>query len=355
MLVSKKGRALAFVASVIVIAAAFACNRDVQASAKDEKGSNGSANPSVASAAVQRPAALVPIRAPGRVVAIGDLHGDLAVARRALQIGRVLDEADHWIGGNSVVVQTGDILDRGDEERPLLEWFERLAGIAKDGGGAVYRVQGNHEVMNVAGDLRYISEKGFLDFAEYAEGANSRPLGNVPAIQRGRLAAFLPGGPWARRLAAYPAVLIVNDSVFAHGGLVPKHLSYGLERINSELAAWMRGTGRLGPLLAGDEAPYWDRTYGDSVTDADCRMLDGVLAELSVKRLVVGHTPQKSGITFACDKHVARIDVGLSRFYGSSRPAVLEVAGDQLNVLTETSSNERAARRKPAKSASAHP
>jgi hypothetical protein len=221
-------------------------------------------------------------------------------------------------------VQTGDILDRGDDERPLLVWLERLAEQAKAAGGALYWVQGNHEVMNVATDFRYVSEAGLRAFADEGQGT------------RGRLNAFHPGGPWANRLAAHPVVLQVNDSVFVHGGLLPQHLRYGLPRLNAEMSAWMRGTGPLGPLLSSDEAPYWDRTYGSTVSPEDCRALDDILARLSAKRLVVGHTPQKGGISFACDGHVARVDVGLSAAYGHHPAQVLEISNGTMNVLTET-------------------
>lgn len=288
-------------------------------------------------------------------MAVGDMHGDLEAARRALRIARVLDAEDRWIGGDSVVVQTGDLLDRGKAERPLLEWMDRLAGIAQQGGGALYRINGNHEVMNVAGDLRYIDESGFSSFAEYAREPLPGLVREAEKTQRGRLMAFLPGGPWARRLAQHPVVLLVNDTVFAHGGITLRHVDYGLERINSEVSAWMRGSAPLARALAGDNAPFWDRTYGESTSDGDCRMLDVVLARLSAKRLVIGHTPQKDGVTFACDKRVARIDVGLSRYYGNHAASVLEITGNTVNVLTEKSAHSRTVQPRATNRAEASP
>jgi len=346
---------LGFYSWLFVIATTVACHRDVQGSPGDEKNQTKPAATNPTAAATPKLAALRPVRAPGRVVAIGDLHGDLTATRRAFRTSKVIDEADQWIGGNSVVVQTGDVLDRGNEERPLLEWLERLTDVAKAGGGALYRLNGNHEVMNVAGDLRYVTDDGFAAFAEYAQTANARQLHELPAAQRGRLVAFLPGGPWARRLAAYPAVLIVNDSVFTHGGLTPKHVSFGLEQLNTELSAWMRGTGKLSPVLAGDEAPYWNRTYGDAVSDADCQTLEAILTQLSVKRLVIGHTPQKGGVSFACNEHVIRIDVGLSSFYGTNPSSVLEINGDQVSVLAEGKAVNRPTKRLPTESVKGHP
>ena len=61
-----------------------------------------------------------------RIVAFGDVHGDLEAARGALRLAGAIDEQDHWIGGDLIVVQTGDQLDRGDQEQEILDLFERL-------------------------------------------------------------------------------------------------------------------------------------------------------------------------------------------------------------------------------------
>src|SRR5262249_39059382 len=103
--------------------------------------------------------------APARLVAIGDLHGDLEATRRVLRIAGALDDKDRWVGGALVVVQTGDELDRGDGERAIVDLFDRLADEAKAAGGAVVALNGNHEVMNVELDFRYVTEGGYKDFA----------------------------------------------------------------------------------------------------------------------------------------------------------------------------------------------
>src|SRR5688572_25363601 len=90
------------------------------------------------SLAISRPA-------PARVVAIGDLHGDLATTRKVLRIAGAIDASDKWIGGALVVVQTGDQIDRGDDDRAILDLFERLAVDAKQAGGEVISLVGNHE------------------------------------------------------------------------------------------------------------------------------------------------------------------------------------------------------------------
>lgn len=105
---------------------------------------------------------------------VGDLHGDLAKARCALEIAGVLssDGRDMWTGGETVLIQLGDILDRGGDEIAILSLLRSLDIQANAKGGAVFQVNGNHETMNVNGDFRYVDSRGFdecLDFLEYLD------------------------------------------------------------------------------------------------------------------------------------------------------------------------------------------
>jgi hypothetical protein len=262
-----------------------------------------------------------------RVVAVGDVHGDVLAAKTALRLAGAIDERDQWIGGKLVVVQTGDILDRGDDEPEILDLFDRLTEAAKAAGGAFHALNGNHEVMNVAGDFRYVTEDGFKDFEKGAADP-----------KRGRAQAFAPGGPVAKRLATRRVIVAIGDSVFVHGGVLPGHVRYGIGRINEESRRWMLGEKREIPsILAGDTAPIWARDYSDGEpNERVCEALSRVLDDLKVKRMVVGHTVQKTGITSGCGDKVWRIDVGLARHYGG-RPAVLEIKGNDVRVIAAAS------------------
>ena len=273
-----------------------------------------------------------------RLVAIGDLHGDVAATKRALRLAGATDEQDRWKGGKLVVVQTGDQLDRGDDEPDILELLERLEAEAKAAGGALHVLNGNHEVMNVQGDFRYVTEDGFHDYAKTPPSGHEKAIERLPPESRGRASAFLSGGSAARRLAERPVVIQVGDNVFVHGGVREQHIEYGLGRINRESRQWMQASA-LAPApasLTGDESPIWARLYSDGAPSAAaCDELSRVLARLNAKRLVVGHTVQQQGINSACDGKVWRIDVGLSKHYGGNATSVLEITGDETRVLRQ--------------------
>jgi Calcineurin-like phosphoesterase len=268
-----------------------------------------------------------------RIVAMGDLHGDLGATRQALRLAGAIDESDHWIGGDLVVVQTGDQLDRGDQEQAILELLDRLQDEAQEAGGAVHILNGNHELMNVRLDLRYVTEGGFTDFQDAVVIAeeDSLLLAHEPS-ERARVAAFRPGGPYARRLAERPVILIIDGNVFVHGGVLPLHLDYGIKRLNDEVRDWMLGQGEPPAFIHTKHSPTWSRSYSDEVEADDCRQLKEVLERLGAERMIVGHTVQENGIAPFCEGKVWCIDFGLSDYYGSNIE-VLEISGDLIRVL----------------------
>jgi hypothetical protein len=260
----------------------------------------------------------IPSHVPGkRVVAIGDLHGDLAATRAALRAAHAIDDHDHWSGGDLVVVQTGDVLDRGDDESAILELLARLAGEAHAAGGALIQLLGNHELMNGAGDFRYVTPGGMRDF------------GGDRATQLG------PGGTWAKRLAQHNVIAIVGDAVYSHAGVLGDWVTH-VDDTNLAARCWLDGQAPERPAaLSAQDGPVWTRVLGQG--EPDCAALDRALAALGAKRMVVGHTVQEHGITSACDGKLWRIDVGLAKLYGGPIE-VLEVGEGEPHVLRGTRS-----------------
>lgn len=278
---------------------------------------------------------------PERVVAMGDLHGDLDATRRALRLAGAIDAKDAWIGGKLVVVQTGDQIDRGDEDKEILDLFEKLKDEAKKAGGEVVAMSGNHEIMNAMFDFRYVT-KGSYGHFDGVPGVKeaSPPSGpnalNLPPEARSRAIAFAPGGPYAKMIAKRPVVARVGDSIFVHGGVLPKHVKKGLDKINADVAAFLDGTAKEPPSAAvSEDGVVWTRAYSAAPGKEECADLASVLTSLGAKRMVMGHTPQKPGIQPTCEKRGWRIDTGMAKFYGGPIE-VLEIKGDAVTVLKES-------------------
>ncbi|GJY15248.1 shewanella-like protein phosphatase 1 [Tanacetum coccineum] len=327
------------------------------------------------------------VSAPGRrIVAVGDLHGDLAKAKSALELAGVLssDGQDTWTGQETVLVQLGDILDRGEDEIAILSLLRSLQIQAKEHGGAVFQVNGNHETMNVEGDFRYVDSGAFdecSDFLEYLDdcGHNwddafaswvevsetwkeERKLSqsswgpwNLVKRQKGVIARSVllrPGGPLASELARHPVVLKVDDWVFCHGGLLPHHVTYGIERINNEVSKWMINVSEEDdaesqiPFIAtrGYDSVVWNRLYSRDTDDLEDyhieqiqSILDSTLQVVGAKAMVVGHTPQTTGVNCKYNCSIWRVDVGMSSGVLDSRPEVLEIRGNKTRVIRSES------------------
>ena len=268
-----------------------------------------------------------------RIVAIGDLHGDLEAALQALRLAGAIDEDGRWSGGRTVIVQTGDILDRGDQEPEILDLFDSLAIQARAAGGAVVVLNGNHELMNVYQDFRYVTEDGFLDYESTPPPPDpDSAFLALDSIHRGRAAAFLPAGPMARRLARQNTAVAVGNNLFVHGGILPANVDLGLDTLNARVRAWLLGEIPQPDWIRGDSSPVWNRVYSNEPALGACDTLATVLERMGMTRMVVGHTVQRTGITAFCGGRVWAIDVGMARHYGG-RPEVLEIRGDLVRSL----------------------
>lgn len=273
---------------------------------------------------------------------MGDIHGDQAKAIALLKLSGVVEERDRrlvWTGGDTYVVQLGDVLDRGSQEIASLQLLRNLDQQARLEGGAVLMINGNHESLNVAGDFRYATEGGMLESAIMGglRGVDAHMVANQRAA---RLRLFSPGGHLAKELAKNPTVLIVNDTMFAHGGVLMGHVQYGLERINAEVAAWMRGDrlddGSRAPppfLAMGDRrSVMWNRMFSQEIFSTfydkyhATTQLRQVLERTGCKRLVIGHTPQQKGLNSECEGMVWRVDVGMSSGVLNAQPQALEIS-----------------------------
>lgn len=302
-----------------------------------------------------------------RLIAIGDIHGDLEKARQSLSLAGLIDASGKWVGGSSMVVQIGDVLDRGDYELKILYFIEKLRREAVRSGGTIVSMNGNHEIMNIEGDFRFVTKKGVEEFQIWADwyriGNQMKTL--CPALEnpkdpfhgipsgfrnvkkefsdgfRARVAALRPSGPISTRfLSRNVTVLVVGESVFVHGGLLQEHVvKHGLEKMNVEVSDWINGfKGKTAPSYCrSSDAVVWLRSFSHESPDkCDCSTLEHVLATIpGAKRMIMGHTIQRLGINGVCENQAIRIDVGMSKGCINGSPEVLEINGNsQPRIVT---------------------
>jgi hypothetical protein len=308
---------------------------------------------------------------PARVIAIGDLHGDFS-AWRDLALASGIENSDgHWTGGRTVLVQVGDVVDREPDSLKIIRELMRLQKEAPRQGGKVIALVGNHEAMNMTGDLRYTVPG---DFAAYAtpNSATLRerlyqarkaeieakyrakdPTMSATAIHAAWIAATPLG--WVEQRLAWasdgevgrwvdhnPAVALVGSTLFVHGGLSAEYSKLPIAEINRKVDDALRSVDRSpGSILTDGLGPLWYRgliSREPKVTQLPAggpprpsieQELSTVLGTYGAKRIVVGHTPNLKGIQVLYGGRLVTIDTGNSRFYGGP-PSYLEILGEKL-------------------------
>ncbi len=305
-----------------------------------------------------------------RIIAVGDLHGDFA-AWRAISIASGLtDRQGRWTGGQAVLVQTGDVVDRGPDGLKILQDLMRLQREAARAKGRVVALVGNHEAMNMTGDLRYVSA---ADFAAYADrssaqlrervyGANKaaieaayrqRDAAMTPEAIRqawekvtplGALehqAAWRPDGRIGQWVVGNPAIVLLAGNLFMHGGISPAYAHIPIDEINRQVAAALAAHATNPDAIINDEAgPLWYRGLAardpDPVPPTGTNLpvpppgptveaqLDDLLPAFGARRIIVGHTPILSGVAIDYGGRLVRIDTGISSVF-DGKVAYLEI------------------------------
>ncbi len=192
-----------------------------------------------------------------RVVAIADVHGAYEAMVETLQRAQVIGEELQWSGGKTHLVIVGDILDRGPRSRDVMDLLMRIEPEALAAGGKVHVLIGNHESMNLIGDLRYVSKAEYLAFARdesaderdrwlaaYAarqgasaddEALRSRFDEQFPPGYFALRRAFAHDGHYGKWLLSKPVIAVINGTAFVHGGLSPSINEIGLDGVNGRL------------------------------------------------------------------------------------------------------------------------
>lgn len=210
-----------------------------------------------------------------RLVAIGDIHGELAGFRAILKAAGLTDGAGQWSGGRTQFIQTGDYTDRGEGTRAVMDLLMAIEDQARRAGGRAVVLMGNHEVMNLIGDTRDATPQIFATFAdanseqrrleaweEYARLAAAKTAKGeaVPAVySQSREAwlaehpagyveyreAFAPRGKYGAWLRDKSIVAEAGGSIFMHAGILPANAPEKLEDLNVKVRDEIRRLDRF--------------------------------------------------------------------------------------------------------------
>ncbi|MCE5277519.1 MAG: metallophosphoesterase [Planctomycetaceae bacterium] len=241
-----------------------------------------------------------------RVVAIGDVHGDCKQFVVSLKAAGIINDKEDWIAGKTHLVQTGDILDRGDESRKAMDLLMKLETQAAAAGGMVHALLGNHEAMVMIGDYRFITP-----------GEDEAFGGREQYIQ-----AMGPEGKYGKWLRTHNTVIKINEVMFLHAGLPPSMAEMSLDQINDNVRKALNGDRPLKGLLKSG-GPLWYRHWVDEDPAVVAEACDGFFTKHAVRHAVVGHTV--AGVKTFGNGRVICIDSGMSAVYkGTASALVIE-------------------------------
>lgn len=296
-----------------------------------------------------------------RIVAIGDVHGDYENYIAVLRDAGLVNKRGKWIGGKTHFVQVGDVPDRGPDTDQVIRHLMKLEKQAEKAGGYVHALIGNHEAMNMVGDLRYVHPgeyaaltnraskrtlddyyKRVVDYVTSQDDATviddafrenwyaNHPVGYVEHRQ-----IWHPLGEFGKWVSAHNTVIKINRVLFVHGGLGQSALEMSLEEINSTVRNELRAPSNAqGRLSDSEDGPLWYRGLAQPDTPEEAAHLEAILTHFDADRVVIGHTPGMGTIVPRYTSRVLAIDSGMSSHYGGYK-ASLRIEGDALFTQQE--------------------
>ena len=247
-----------------------------------------------------------------RLFVLSDIEGQYEALKQLLWAGGVMDKQFHWTFGKGHLVVIGDVFDRGSAVAECLWLFYHLEEQAKKAGGYLHYVLGNHELMNLSGDYRYLHPR-YLELAQQA----GVPYGQFYSQQTEL-------GRWLR---TKNVVEKIGPYLFVHGGISQLVNAWGptLDTLNGRVRPYYDHPGdstlpaTVAPLLS-DDGPMWYRGYYlDSM--ATSTQVDSTLRLFRVKTIVTGHTPVDRIAAFH-DGRVINVDVPHAR--GASEALLID-------------------------------
>lgn len=247
-------------------------------------------------------------------LAISDMEGNFPGFIKLLKACNVIDDDYNWIWGDGHLVLTGDFFDRGTQVTELLWFIYALETKARAAGGYVHFVLGNHEIMNLNGDFRYV---------------HPRYMEHAALMQKNYLQLFDENTELGRWLRSKNIVEKIGDVLYTHGGI-----SQDINRfeapapvINELARPWYGDTSYNYPnihveLLYSEVGPFWYRGYYTGTKRAGLSQIDSTLNIFNARHIVTGHTIAADTISTWYKSRIFNLDV--PHFKGFSEALLIE-------------------------------
>jgi hypothetical protein len=217
-----------------------------------------------------------------KLLVLSDIEGNFAALRKLLQANNVIDEDLNWRFGNGHLVLVGDFFDRGTQVTEVLWFIYYLEEKAKAAGGYVHFILGNHEIMNLSGDLRFVQQK-------YLE--------NASLLNEKYVTLYDENSELGRWLRTKNIVEKIGDIVFAHGGISGdiNSMNISVNEMNSLARPYYADTishytDEKSAIIFSDLGPFWYRGYYEKSNHVIPVQIDSTLAQLGVNHIITGHT-----------------------------------------------------------------
>lgn len=236
-----------------------------------------------------------------KMLVISDIEGNFAAFRRLLQSAGVMDNNFNWTWGKGRLVLTGDFFDRGLHVTEVLWLIYALEQKAKAAGGEVHFVLGNHEIMNMSADFRYVDPR----YMEHAA------LLGVPYMK-----LFSADAELGRWLRSKNVVEKIGPYLFVHGGISTEMMNadIGLPKVNKLARPYYDDTlfqykDPRTELIYSDLGPFWYRGYYTGKHRTSEEQLNEIMRYFKVKHIVTGHTVISDTISVLWGGKVVNTDV----------------------------------------------
>lgn len=240
---------------------------------------------------------------PKKMFVISDVEGEFDAFRKLLLKNKVINEKYEWIFGAGHLVLCGDLFDRGKDVTATLWLLYKLEDEARKKGGYVHTILGNHDIMNMAGDLRYL-EKKYLKSAE--------------AIGLSYMDLFTQNTELGRWLRSKNLIEKIGENLCLHAGISVEIAKLGLDveqlnKVARPYYGWKNlkttvSNDTIRNIYSGTIGLFWYRGYFVEPLIEESA-IDDILRQFEAKRIIVGHTILKGNVAFYFKGKVLAVDV----------------------------------------------